>query len=232
MRDEGENPADLSEMSDEERAPFKWAITQYNLGAALQALGQRESGTAHIEEAVAAYRAALEERTRERVPYASGREIGSCWSATKAIESAERRRLETHANQLAFSGGGRSWLFSRLREHLFFTAGFTICLASMVVQNRLGHSSVMMTMDIYGHLFPQGDDYAKQIGAAERALLAKCDRHFAAALSAVAELPVRTREQQRPSGFWEFFGTLRAGPCISVPFCAVSVRAKRNGESG
>ena len=31
-------------------------------------LGERESGTARLEEAVAAYRAALEERTRERVP--------------------------------------------------------------------------------------------------------------------------------------------------------------------
>ena len=34
----------------------------------LQRLGERESGTARLEEAVAAYRAALEERTRERVP--------------------------------------------------------------------------------------------------------------------------------------------------------------------
>ena len=33
-----------------------------------RALGERESGTARLEEAVAAYRAALEERTRERVP--------------------------------------------------------------------------------------------------------------------------------------------------------------------
>ena len=31
-------------------------------------LGERESGTARLEEAVAAYRAALEEWTRERVP--------------------------------------------------------------------------------------------------------------------------------------------------------------------
>ena len=31
-------------------------------------LGRRESGTARLEEAVAAFRAALEERTRERVP--------------------------------------------------------------------------------------------------------------------------------------------------------------------
>ena len=39
-----------------------------NLGIALQTLGERESGTARLEEAVAAYRAALEERTRARVP--------------------------------------------------------------------------------------------------------------------------------------------------------------------
>ena len=41
---------------------------QSNLGAALLALGERESGTARLEEAVAAYRAALEELTRDRVP--------------------------------------------------------------------------------------------------------------------------------------------------------------------
>jgi tetratricopeptide (TPR) repeat protein len=39
-----------------------------NLGLALATLGERESGTARLEEAVAACRAALEEWTRERVP--------------------------------------------------------------------------------------------------------------------------------------------------------------------
>ena len=39
-----------------------------NLGNALRLLGERESGTARLEEAVAAYREALQERTRERVP--------------------------------------------------------------------------------------------------------------------------------------------------------------------
>ncbi len=48
--------------------PLQWATTQNNLGNALQTLGERESGTARLEEAVVAYRAALEERTRERVP--------------------------------------------------------------------------------------------------------------------------------------------------------------------
>jgi tetratricopeptide (TPR) repeat protein len=39
-----------------------------NLGNALQTLGERESGTARLDAAVAAYREALKEYTRERVP--------------------------------------------------------------------------------------------------------------------------------------------------------------------
>jgi hypothetical protein len=45
-----------------------WAIIQNNLGNVLLALGDRESGTAHLEEAVGAYRKALTERTQERGP--------------------------------------------------------------------------------------------------------------------------------------------------------------------
>jgi hypothetical protein len=41
---------------------------QAGLGNALKALGDRESGTAWLEQAVDAYQAALEEQTRERVP--------------------------------------------------------------------------------------------------------------------------------------------------------------------
>ena len=43
-------------------------MTQMNLGSALFRLGERESGMARLEEAVDAYRAALQEMTRERVP--------------------------------------------------------------------------------------------------------------------------------------------------------------------
>jgi integrase len=39
-----------------------------------------------------------------------------------------------------------------------------------VVQARLGHASIQMTADIYGHLFPRGDDGA-ELAAAETALL-------------------------------------------------------------
>jgi tetratricopeptide (TPR) repeat protein len=42
-------------------------MTQSNLGKALCELGGREPGSARLEEAVAAFRAALTERTRERV---------------------------------------------------------------------------------------------------------------------------------------------------------------------
>jgi hypothetical protein len=48
-----------------------WATTQNNLGNALARLGEREHGTAataHWTEAVAAYRAALEEQTPDREP--------------------------------------------------------------------------------------------------------------------------------------------------------------------
>lgn len=43
-------------------------------------------------------------------------------------------------------------------------------LPPKVVQERLGHSSITMTMDIYGHLFPRGDD-GSELAAAQAALL-------------------------------------------------------------
>jgi integrase len=39
-----------------------------------------------------------------------------------------------------------------------------------VVQHRLGHSTIQMTADVYGHLFPSGDDGA-ELAAAQKALL-------------------------------------------------------------
>jgi integrase len=44
-------------------------------------------------------------------------------------------------------------------------------LPAKVVQGLLGHSSIVMTLDIYGHLFPRGDDRA-ELAAATSALLA------------------------------------------------------------
>lgn len=44
-------------------------------------------------------------------------------------------------------------------------------LPPKVVQELLGHSSIVMTMDTYGHLFPRNEDADQKLAAAERALL-------------------------------------------------------------
>ena len=55
--------------------PERLAPLYAALGLALATLGRRESGTQRLEQAVEAYRAALEDRTRERVPLS--------WAATQ-----------------------------------------------------------------------------------------------------------------------------------------------------
>ena len=72
-----------------ERVPLQWAMTQGNLGNALEALGERESGTARLEEAVAVYRAALEERTRERVPLEWAMTQNNLGNALRALGERE-----------------------------------------------------------------------------------------------------------------------------------------------
>lgn len=56
-----------------------------------------------------------------------------------------------------------SWLINRKEDG-------GLGLPPKVVQERMGHSSITMTMDTYGHLFPRGEDHA-ELAAAERALL-------------------------------------------------------------
>ncbi len=69
--------------------PLKWAMTQNNLGNTLRVLGERESGTARLEEAVAAYREALQELTRTRVPRQWAASTGNQGVALMVL--AERR---------------------------------------------------------------------------------------------------------------------------------------------
>jgi integrase len=56
-----------------------------------------------------------------------------------------------------------SWCINRVEDG-------GLGLPIKVVQHRLGHSSITMTSDIYGHLFPSGDDGA-ELAAAEKALV-------------------------------------------------------------
>ncbi|MGH6814085.1 MAG: hypothetical protein ACREC6_00110 [Hyphomicrobiaceae bacterium] len=80
-----------------ERVPLDWAMAQDKLGAALTALGQRESGTARLEDAVAVLRAALEERRRAKVPLD--------WAATQhrlgvaLVPLGERRNAPTRLEE-------------------------------------------------------------------------------------------------------------------------------------
>jgi hypothetical protein len=64
-------------------------MMQSNLGLALSRLGEREGGTARLEEAVAAQSEALKERTRERVPLQWATSIGGAGVALMLL--AERR---------------------------------------------------------------------------------------------------------------------------------------------
>ena len=75
--------------------PLDWARAQNNLGNVLAILGKRESSTARLEEAVAAYRAALTERTRKRVLLDWAMSIGDQGVALMYL--AQRKRDEATA---------------------------------------------------------------------------------------------------------------------------------------
>ena len=65
-------------------------------------------------------------------------------------------------------------------------------LPAKTVQARLGHASIVMTLDRYGHLFPSGDD-GSELAEAERRLLP--ERHRRDIRTCVA------RKSQRPEWF-------------------------------
>ena len=57
-----------------------------------------------------------------------------------------------------------SWLINRKEDG-------GLGLAPKMVQERLGHASIVMTMDVYGHLFPRNDDDAEFAAAAQALLI-------------------------------------------------------------
>jgi integrase len=92
-------------------------------------------------------------------------------NVVRAFTAAVRRAGLTHANSKS--------KYTGLHALRHFYASWCINppdrggqgLPPKVVQERLGHSSIIMTMDTYGHLFPAGDDAHKRLADAERALL-------------------------------------------------------------
>jgi tetratricopeptide (TPR) repeat protein len=69
--------------------PLDWAMTQNNLGTALQTLGARETGTERLEQAVAADREALQEHARERVPLGWVRTQNNLGTALRSLGERE-----------------------------------------------------------------------------------------------------------------------------------------------
>ena len=80
----------LAELRPRNAFPRDWAATQIWLGLALCLLGERESGTARLDEAVAAYREALQELTRARAAPMGHDPDGSRHRARKARRAGER----------------------------------------------------------------------------------------------------------------------------------------------
>ncbi len=81
----------------------------------------------------------------------------------KGVDGAEVKRAK-YTGLHAFRHFYASWCINR-------RADGGLELPAKVVQERLGHSSIVMTMDVYGHLFPRGDDL-EELAEAERSLLA------------------------------------------------------------
>jgi integrase len=84
------------------------------------------------------------------------------WPAQRAagvVDGGKPKYPGIHALRHFFA----SWCINRRRD-----GGLELPLK--VVQQRLGHSTIVMTADTYGHLFPRGDDQ-EELAAAEQALL-------------------------------------------------------------
>jgi tetratricopeptide (TPR) repeat protein len=69
--------------------PRDWAMTQMRLGAVLQSLGEREGGTALLEESISAYGGALQVFARERLLLQCASAMGN--QASALLLYAERR---------------------------------------------------------------------------------------------------------------------------------------------
>lgn len=117
-----------------ERVPLKWAMTQSNLGNALKLLGERESGQdesiLRLEEAVAAYRAALTERPRERVPLQWAMTQNNLGAALASLGERESRQEESIRRLAEAVTAYRAALTERTRER--------VPLDWAITQNNLG----------------------------------------------------------------------------------------------
>ena len=133
--------------------PHDRATTQNNLGTALWRLGERESGTARLAEAVAAYREALQEHTRERVPLdwaITQNNLGNALFRLGERESGTARLAEAVAAY-------REALQERTRERVPLDWAMT-------------HNNLAITLGNLAYRFVLARDFAKTLEAAEEAI--------------------------------------------------------------
>jgi len=93
---------------------LSWAAAQYSLGKALRFLGERESGTARLEEAIAAFRDALKERTRERVPLHWATTQNSLGNALAALGERESGTARLEEAVAAYRAALKEWTRERV----------------------------------------------------------------------------------------------------------------------
>jgi hypothetical protein len=89
-------------------------MTQNRLGGALRTLGGRESGTARLEEAVSAYRGALQERTRERVPFYWATTQNNLGLALRTLGGRESGTARLEEAVSAYRGALQEWTRERV----------------------------------------------------------------------------------------------------------------------
>ena len=110
------------------QGPDQRGAGQNNLGAALTTLGERESSTALLEQAVAAYRAALTEWTQDRVPLDWAMTQNNLGNALKALGERESGTVRLEEAVAAY----RAALTERTRDR--------VPLDWAMTQNNLGNA--------------------------------------------------------------------------------------------
>jgi integrase len=85
------------------------------------------------------------------------------WPAQRAAKIVDKNGKPKYPGLHTLRHFFASWCINRRRD-----GGLE--LPMKLVQERMGHATIVMTADIYGHLFPRGDESA-ELAAAERALL-------------------------------------------------------------
>jgi tetratricopeptide (TPR) repeat protein len=121
-----------------------WAMTKNNLGMVLRDLGERESGTARLEEAEEAHRDALKIYTREDMPLDWARAQANLGTALQALGKREAgtARLEKAAEAIEMA-----WQVCRdaaLNQHDPWFEGRLKSINDLIASRRSGYG---MTID-------------------------------------------------------------------------------------